>query len=145
MEFCAKKFDELSVDELYEILRARSTVFIKGQGITCVDEDGVDRESLHCFFWEDGAVAAYLRAYRDSKDADAAHIGRVLAVRQRGGLGTQLMERSIPAIRNNISCTRIKADVQKHAVPFYEKLGFKVVSDEYPEEGIMHVDMEIRL
>ena len=27
----------------------------------------------------------------------------------------------------------------------YEKLGFKVVSDEYPEEGIMHVDMEIRL
>ena len=32
-------------------------------------------------------------------------------------------------------------DAQKHAVPFYEKFGFLVISDEYLEEGIPHVDM----
>ena len=145
MDLYAKNFDELSLDELYEILRARSAVFIKGQGIVCVDEDGVDRECLHCFLWEDGSVAAYLRAYRDSCFPDAAHIGRVLAVRQRGGLGTELMARSIPAIRERFACARLRADVQKQAVPFYEKLGFAVVSGEYLEEGVVHVDMELAL
>ena len=30
---------------------------------------------------------------------------------------------------------------QVHATPFYERLGFKIVSDEFLEAGIPHVDM----
>jgi len=28
-----------------------------------------------------------------------------------------------------------------HATPFYERLGFRIVSDEYLDAGIPHVDM----
>jgi ElaA protein len=40
-----------------------------------------------------------------------------------------------------MECNRIIMDAQKYAVPFYEKHGFTVTSDEYLEEGIVHVDM----
>jgi ElaA protein len=30
-------------------------------------------------------------------------------------------------------------------VGFYEKFGFKVVSDEFTEEGVLHVKMELEL
>lgn len=35
--------------------------------------------------------------------------------------------------------------VQKHAIGFYEKFGFRIVSDEFLEEGIIHVTMELEI
>ena len=34
-----------------------------------------------------------------------------------------------------------RLSAQVHATPFYERLGFKVVSEEFLEAGIPHVDM----
>ena len=45
MEFLAKRFDELTTRELYEILKSRAEVFMLGQGIICQDIDDVDYES----------------------------------------------------------------------------------------------------
>ena len=44
-----------------------------------------------------------------------------------------------------MKCKRIIMDAQKHAVSFYESLGFVVTSDEYIEEGIVHVDMSLSI
>ena len=49
MVFCAKIFPELSGTEVYEILKSRSEVFLMEQNIVCLDADGKDYESLHCF------------------------------------------------------------------------------------------------
>ena len=38
---------------------------------------------------------------------------------------------------------KITMDAQKHAVGFYEKFGFKVTSDEFLEEQVVHVVMEL--
>ena len=134
-----KTFDELTAKELYEILRARAEVFIKGQGIKCVDPDGVDYDSLHVYSMTDDGVNSYLRAYRSGDGI--MKMGRILAMPQRKGIGTGLMEYAIKRISEVTGCTKIIMDAQKHAVPFYERLGFKVTSDEYLEEGIVHVDM----
>ena len=50
MDFFAKRFDELSTTELYEILKARSEIFVMEQNIHYQDMDDVDCRSLHCFF-----------------------------------------------------------------------------------------------
>ena len=84
MNFIAKKFNELSVTELYEIVRARQEVFLMEQNIVCRDFDGVDYDALHCFLWQDGRVLAYLRAYRG--DEGEVHIGRVLSITHGIGL-----------------------------------------------------------
>ena len=52
MKLIAKTFSELSVDELYEIIKSRLEVFLLEQKIICRDLDDIDRESLHCFFWD---------------------------------------------------------------------------------------------
>ena len=52
MNLISKKFNELSTTEIYEILKARSEIFILEQNIHYQDMDGVDYNSLHCFFME---------------------------------------------------------------------------------------------
>ena len=140
-EWTAKTFDELTTRELYEILRVRAEVFVKEQGINCVDPDTVDYSSIHIFYMRDGGVCAYLRAY--SVDDMTIKVGRILAVPHGMGIGTELMHYAVKKIKEMTGCSKIVMDAQKHAVPFYEKLGFKVTSDEYLEEGIWHVDMKL--
>ncbi len=56
-----------------------------------------------------------------------------------------LLEQSLPIIQERMKCQKICMDAQKHAVGFYEKFGFQVTSDEFLEEGILHVVMELTL
>ena len=145
MEFIAKTFDELSTVELYEIARARTEIFLMEQRIVCRDLDGVDYKSLHCFFYEGDKVVAYLRAFKNDERENEAVIGRVLSMTHGIGLGKALMKKSIPEIKKHFSPKRITLHSQKLANGFYEKLGFSVCSDEFLEEGVVHVEMELVL
>ena len=139
MNFKSKFFNELSVAELYEIVRARQEIFLMEQNIVCRDFDGVDYDALHCFLWEDGKVVAYMRAFmRDGE----VHLGRFLTIRHGEGLGRRLMETALPVIKAEFACDKISFHAQKHAEGFYHKLGFKTVSEVFLEEGIEHVIMK---
>lgn len=145
MELVSKKFNELNTKELYELLKARSTIFIMEQNIHYQDMDNVDYDSLHCFFMEDNIIIAYLRAFYEDNNKDIVRIGRVLTLNHGNGIGRELMTQSIQAIKEKMKCKKICMDAQKHAVGFYEKLGFKTISDDFLEEGIIHVVMELDL
>ena len=140
MEFCAKFFNELTLSELYEIVRARTEVFLMEQKIICRDFDGEDSKCLHCFLMEDGKVLAYLRAFK--KDDCTVKIGRVLSVKHGEGLGRELMQQATLAIKEKLNCNKIVLHAQKHAQGFYEKLGYKTTSPDFLEEGIPHIAME---
>ena len=145
VDFAAKKFKELNTKELYEILRARAEIFVMEQNINYQDMDGTDYKSLHCFFSENDKVTAYLRAYYQNENTDEVKIGRVLTLRHGGGLGRKLMEESLAAIIDKMPCSKMCMDAQKHAVGFYEKFGFRAVSGEFMEEGIVHIAMELNV
>lgn len=143
MQLIAKKFNELNTVELYEILKARAEIFAIEQGICYQDMDDVDYQSLHCFLTKDARVVAYLRAFYIEGSQDVVKIGRVLTIKHGIGLGKQLITQSLPAIWERMGCSKITMDAQKHAIGFYEKFGFKTVSDEFLEEGIVHVVMDL--
>lgn len=143
MKFFAKTFDELSTDELYEILKSRAEVFLLEQHIICQDMDNSDKCSLHCFFTDDNRVTAYLRAF--SSDDDTVTIGRVLTLEHGKGLGRELMKLSLDEIKRHFNNKKICVYAQKQAEKFYKKMGFATVSDEYLKEGIPHVTMELDL
>ena len=132
-------FDELSVRELYEIVRARQEIFLMEQNIVCRDFDGVDYDAVHCFLWEDGKVVAYTRAFMQG---DEIHLGRFLTTRHGEGLGRRLMEMSIPEILKKFDSKKISFHAQRHAEGFYKRFGFETVSDVFLEEGIEHVEMK---
>lgn len=143
MKFIVKQFDELSVAQLYEILRARSQIFMLEQNIICQDMDRVDYISQHLFLEDDSKVVAYLRAFYPENESDTVCIGRVLSLQHGQGLGTLLMQQSLDYIKKNIPCSCVRLHSQQHAMGFYEKFGFKTISEPFLEEGILHVEMAL--
>ena len=143
MKLQVKFFDELTTRQLYEIVRSRTEIFLLEQHIICQDFDRVDYEALHCFLEEDGKVLAYLRAF--SVGEGITKVGRVLSITHGMGHGTKLMIEALPHIREKLACQKIVVHAQKTAQRYYDKLGFVVTSDDYLEEGIPHVTMELAL
>lgn len=142
MELYVKRFDELNTRELYEILRARSEIFIVEQKRYYQDVDGDDYRSLHFFFIENGKVTAYLRAC-PCDNGDTVHVSRVLTTVHMNGLGRALLEKSIPEIKKRMDCRCIRLNAQKYAARFYEKFNFKIISEEFTDRDIVHVTMEL--
>ena len=70
------------------------------------------------------------------------HIGRVSVLKDWRGLhvGDAIM-RFVIAEAEKIGLRRQMLSAQVHATSFYERLGFSVVSGEYLDAGIPHVDM----
>ena len=145
MNFVAKNFGELSLSELYEILRARSQIFILEQNMHCQDMDGIDFEARHFFLEENGKILAYLRAFYTDDSKSVVKIGRVLSIAHGVGLGADIMKRAIADIKKNMKCQILSLNSQKSAIGFYEKLGFKTVSDEFLEEGVIHLKMQLEI
>ncbi len=145
MQIKFKSFAELTAGELYEILKSRCEVFMLEQRIICQDMDDVDYRSYHCFLQEGERVVAYLRAYYDENLSNAVRVGRVLTLEHGIGLGRRIMRDGIDCIKANMSCDTIVINAQKHAIGFYRKLDFEVTSDEFLEEGVVHVEMQLKL
>ena len=139
--FLTRTFEELTATEIYEILKARAAVFVVEQNIVYQDMDDKDYDSLHVFCEENGKVTAYLRAFK--VETDVVRMGRVLTIQHGQGLGSRLLEYGLKEIRRRFAPKCIVIDSQCHAIGFYEKAGFRVCSDEFLEEGIMHVKMEL--
>ncbi len=143
MKLITKKFDELTTKELYEILKARSEIFHMEQNIHYQDMDDIDYQSLHCFFMENNKVIAYLRTFYQEDNQDIVRMGRVLTIKHGNGIGKELMEQSLKVIKEKMKCQKICGNAQKHALGFYEKFGFKAVSDDFLEEGVVHIAIEL--
>ena len=141
MDIRIKPFECLSAAEIYEILRARAEIFVAEQKITCPDPDGIDYDSLHCFIMENGRAIACLRAF--TVEDGTVKIGRVVTLTHGQGHGALLMNESIPKIKEHFGCKKIVVSAQTQAEGFYKKCGFTTVSDEYMEDGIPHVKMEM--
>jgi len=138
----SKFFDELTAREVYEIIKSRTEIFLLEQKIICQDLDDMDYDSLHCFYEENGMVIAYLRAFYMDDAKTSVKIGRVLTLNHGNGLGRKLMEESMAIIREKLPCEKLCINAQKYAAGFYEKFGFKIKSDDFLEEGVVHIAME---
>ena len=141
METVIKRFDELTLDELYEILRARAEVFIVEQDCVYQDLDDVDKEAYHVYLREEGKIVAYLRVIDKGKRLDEVSLGRVITLKRRCGLGTKLMKIGIEIAKEKFGAKKIKIGAQAWANPFYEQVGFRQISGEYMEDGIPHIYM----
>lgn len=145
MEFFAKEFSQLTTRELYEILKARCGVFVVEQKMNCQDLDDLDYRSIHFCFYENQKVTAYFRAFFADEQNKIIQIGRCLTTEHRKGLGRALMQQGMDWLIHTYHPEKFVLHAQKHAIGFYEKLGFVCVSDEYLEEGVIHRTMEWKI
>ena len=143
MKLVSKFFDELTTKELYEILKARADIFVVEQECVYQDVDGKDYESLHVFYEENGKVVAYLRSF--VKEKDVIQMGRVLTIEHGKGLGGKLLKAGIEEIKAKQNPKKIFIEAQCYATGYYEREGFQICSEEFLEDGIPHVEMELVL
>ena len=141
METIVKKFDELTVAELYEILKIRAEVFVVEQNCVYQDLDEVDKEAYHVYMEEDGQILAYLRVIDKGKRLDEVSVGRVISLKRRCGLGGALMKVGLQVAKEKFRAERVKVGAQVYAKAFYESVGFTQCSEEYLEDGIPHIYM----
>jgi ElaA protein len=143
MQIIIKTYNELTVDELYEILKLRSIVFVVEQNCVYQDIDDIDKRSYHIYMKEKDKpeIKVYLRVFE--KDKDTAQIGRVVTEKdsRRKGYASQLIEKGIEISKNEMKKTKVYLEGQVYAAKLYEKLGFKIISDEFLEDGIPHYKM----
>lgn len=95
MELQVKKFSELSTEELYEILRLRVSVFVVEQKCPYMETDDLDQNALHMYFRDADGIKAYLRIIDKSDTREYVTIGRVISVKRRRGIGTELVREGI--------------------------------------------------
>ena len=141
MESTVKTFKELTNEELYELLRLRAEVFVVEQNCAYQDLDGLDREAYHVYLRDEGKIVAYLRVIDKGKRLDEVSIGRVISLKRRCGVGSELMKVGIQVAKEKFGAKKIKIGAQVYAKPFYERSGFKQISGEYLEDGIPHIYM----
>lgn len=136
-----RRFDELSTAELYEILKLRNAVFIVEQNCAYQDIDGLDETAYHMWLEDKNGIAAYVRLLPPGVRFDDSVIGRVIAVRRRSGVGSQIVRTAQSAVREVFGTDSVTIEAQVYAREFYEKLGFVQQSDEFDEDGIPHILM----
>ncbi|ERT68933.1 GNAT family N-acetyltransferase [Cetobacterium somerae] len=138
-----KKFNELTLEELYEILKLRSEVFVVEQNCIYNDIDGKDLTSSHIMIKENGKIKAYLRALQPGVSYEDASLGRVLVSPDARGKGyaKTIVTKGVEYILNNFNTTKITIGAQEYLKNFYSEIGFKPISEVYDEDGIPHLDM----
>ena len=143
VQFFSKRFSELTNEELYELLRLRSDVFVVEQECVFLDLDNKDQEAIHVLGKKGSKLVAYTRLFDKQQYYEQASIGRVVVNKdeRKFGYGHDLMRFSIDEITNRFQTSDIKIGAQTYLQQFYESHGFKQIGANYIEDGIPHMYM----
>jgi ElaA protein len=136
-----KAFRELTLDELYELLRVRSEVFVVEQDCVYQDMDGDDQDSIHLWLTVGDKVVALARVCPAGTHMKEVSIGRVVTTERGKGYGKQIMLRAIDAAIEYFNAKHIDLEAQQYAKGFYESVGFRQSSDTFMLDGIPHIRM----
>ena len=136
-----KSFQELTTDELYELLRVRSEVFVVEQNCVYQDLDGDDQKSIHLWLTVNGKVVALARVCPAGTHMKEISIGRVITTERGKGYGKKIMLHAIEAATEHFGATLIDIEAQEYAKGFYESVGFRQSSETFMLDGIPHIKM----
>ena len=124
------KVSTITVDDIANYIRLQE-----------VDE--ADKVAYHVWLKDENGIAAYARVLPKGATFSDVSIGRVIAVKRRSGIGSKLIKAAIDVAKEKFNATKIIIGAQVYARSFYEKAGFRQISEQYVEDGIPHIHMEL--
>ena len=141
MEFVIKQFNKLTLDELYKILKVRTSIFVVEQNCPYQELDDLDQSSYHIYLEEDNQIIAYARVISKDNPFHEVSIGRVLVTKRRHGYGTKVVQKAIEVATEKYHAEKIVIEAQTYVKKMYENVGFKQISMPFLEDGIEHIKM----
>lgn len=139
-----RRFDELSLAEMYSLLRLRAEVFIVEQNCVYQDIDNKDQKAIHLLGKHDNEIVAYARLFKPKDYFEEASIGRVVVKKENRekNMGKELMKEAIKGIEFYFGEKKITISAQLYLKNFYQSLGFIPTSEVYLEDDIPHIQMK---
>ncbi len=145
IDFSCLTFDELTTEQLYQLMALRQEVFVVEQDCPYLDADGKDQASWHVLGYDvQQKLVAYARLLPKGISYESyASIGRVVnAASVRGeGVGRLLMQQSLTYLQSLCPGEAVKISAQVYLIKFYESFGFRINGPEYLEDDIPHIAM----
>jgi ElaA protein len=143
IDWVCKHFSELTTEELYQILRLRSEVFVVEQNCVFLDLDNKDAACHHVMGRKGNQLLGYSRIMPPGISYAESSIGRIVSSPAARGLGVgrELMPYSIGTLYRLHGKRDIRIGAQCYLKEFYESYGFVQTGEIYPEDGIDHVEM----
>lgn len=144
VEWKIKRFETLTIEELYQLLKLRSEVFVVEQNCVYLDIDDKDQKALHLFGIHNRKMVAYARLFNKNDYFENASIGRVVSHPdfRAKKIGHELMKQAVEAIENHFGENQITISAQLYLKKFYERHGFIQTSEMYLEDDIPHIEMK---
>lgn len=140
-----KPYNDLNLNELYDIIALRLKVFVVEQDCVYQDLDGKDKKCYHVFCRDGkGNIVCTARILHPGVSYPEVSIGRVVVDEtvRKNGVGHELIKKCTAFINEEFGDVSISISAQKHLEGFYEQHGFKSVGNEYLEDGIPHLEMK---
>ena len=144
MNTVIKNFSKLSTEEIYNILKLRSEVFVVEQNCVYQDIDEKDQKATHLFIEKNNEIIAYTRIFKKGDYYEEnPSIGRVVVSKKERGknLGKEIMLNSIEFVKKELEGRKIELSAQKYLDKFYKDLDFYSEGEDYLEDGIPHQRM----
>ena len=136
-----KRFNKLTVTDLYQILALRAQIFVVDQKRIYQDPDGQEQKAIHIFNRdEDGDVVAYARVFLNGNEVS---FGRVVTSNKvRGqGLGGQLLDKIMQTIQQEFPNKSIEIEAQVQVEDFYKRVGFVSEGEPFIYKTTPHIKM----
>jgi ElaA protein len=143
MQFFYKKFEELKNQELYQVLKLRTDVFVVEQNCPYPELDNKDFEAIHVLGLAGSDLVAVARILPPGVSYPEWSFGRIATSYQvRGkGVGRALIRHMMDYMDNNHVGANIRISAQSHLEQFYAAYGFRATGKNYLEDGIPHLEM----
>jgi len=145
MELIVKRFEELTLDELFAIYQLRAKVFVVEQDCAYLDVVDTDKAAIHLWLQGEDGIQAYARVLPQGAVFEDASIGRVIAAKRRQGLGTRIVAEAIKIAQEQFQAKSITIEAQSYAKDLYAKAGFVQTSEEFLLDGLPHMEMKLTL
>ena len=143
IDFVWKKFNELSIDDLYAILNLRQQVFVLEQNCPYIDADYSDQDAFHLLGLLDNKLVAYLRAFPPNIKYVGSSMGRIVVQesQRKQDIGKDITKIGINFLKERYPDSEIVISAQHRLEQFYCDLGFASRGEVYLEDDIDHIQM----
>ncbi|MCM3586184.1 GNAT family N-acetyltransferase [Mesobacillus maritimus] len=127
--------------ELNDAFQVRKKVFVDEQNVPMEEEiDQYEETSTHFVLYHQREPVATGR-FRILDGVGKVERICVLSTQRGTGAGKAIMEK-IEQYAKSKGVGALKLNAQTHAIPFYSKLGYEVISEEFLDAGIPHKTMK---
>jgi predicted GNAT family N-acyltransferase len=130
--------------EMADAFSVRKIVFVGEQNVPEEEEiDQYDQEASHFILYDHGEPSGTGR-FRIVDEIGKVERICVLESQRGTGAGKAIMS-EIEKHAKSKGITTMKLNAQTHAIPFYTKLGYEIISEEFLDAGIPHRAMKKKI